>query len=63
MAVFTILKGKKVTVSGGKHTDKSLAVSTQEANPYWMKVTYAGKTGYVSSRYLQMNTNTKIVAG
>ena len=59
----TIPKGKKVTVSGGKYTDKSLAVSTQEANPYWMKVTYAGKTGYVSSRYLQMNTNTKIVAG
>lgn len=59
----TIPKGKTVTMSGGKYTDKSLSVSTQETNPYWMKVTYGGKTGYISSRYLKMNTNTKITAG
>lgn len=59
----TIPKRKKVTVSGGRFTDRDLSIYTQEREPYWMKVTYAGKTGYILSDYLKMNTGMSITAG
>lgn len=59
----SIPKGASVTVSGGCYTDTNTTVSSQQSNPYWLKVTYGSKTGYVSSGYLKMNTDSKIKAG
>lgn len=59
----TIPKGAAVTVSGGSYTDPNTTIASQQANPYWLKVTYGSTTGYVSAGYLKMNTDSKIKAG
>ena len=59
----TIPKGTTVTVSGGVHTDKTLSVSSQLSNPYWLKVKWGSKTGYISANYLKMDTDSTIKAG
>lgn len=59
----TIPKGKTVTVSGAVYTDASASVSNQEKSPYWYKVTYGSKSGYVSARYVDMNTDSTIKPG
>ena len=59
----TIPKGTTVTVSGGVHTDKALSVSSQLSNPYWLKVKWGSKTGYISANYLKMDTDSTIKAG
>lgn len=61
--VTTIPKGKTVTVSGAVYTDASASVSNQEKSPYWYKVTYGSKSGYVSARYVDMNTDSTIKPG
>lgn len=59
----TIPKGKTVTVSGAQFTDMDVTVTNQEKNPYWFRVTYGGKSGYLSSRYIQLDTDSTIKAG
>lgn len=59
----TIPKGKEVKLAGAEYTDMSASVSAQEKNPYWYKVTYGSKTGYVSSRYIEMNTDSTVKVG
>lgn len=59
----TVPEGKTVTVSGAVYTDMSVSVSNQEKNPYWYKVTYGSKTGYISARYVEMNTDIKVKVG
>lgn len=59
----TVPKGKTVTVSGAVYTDMSVSVSSQEKNPYWYKVTYGSKSGYISARYIDMNTDSKVKVG
>lgn len=56
----TIPKNATVTVDGGVFTDKELSVSAQQSNPYWFKVTYGGKTGYIAAAYLKMNSDKTI---
>ena len=56
-----IPKGATVTIDGAIFTD-STNVSSQLANPYWYKVTYSGKTGYVSAEYITANTDFKLKA-
>ncbi len=58
-----IPKGAAVTVSGGVYTDKTIPIASQQTHPYWVKVTYGSKTGYISANYLKMNTNSTIKAG
>ena len=43
-----IPKGATVTLDGAKYSEAT-SISSQLANPYWYKVTYSGKTGYVSA--------------
>lgn len=62
-SITTIPKGKTITVNGGVYTDASVSVSSQLSSPYWMKVTYGSKTGYMSANYFQMNKNTSIKVG
>lgn len=62
-AVMTVPKGKSVTAAGAVYTDRELSVTSQEKNPYWFKVTYGSKTGYISGRYLKMNTDRTLKAG
>lgn len=59
----TIPKGKTVAVSGAQFTDMDVTVTNQEKNPYWFRVTYGGKSGYLSSRYIQLDTDSTIKAG
>ena len=59
----TVTKGKTVTVSGAVYTDMSESVTNQEKNPFWYKVTYGSKIGYISSRYIEMDTDSTIKAG
>lgn len=59
----TVPKGKTVTVSGAVYTDMSVTVSNQEKNPYWYKVTYGSKSGYISARYVDINSDTTIKVG
>lgn len=59
----TVPKGKTVTVSGAVYTDMSVSVSNQEKNPYWYKVTYGTKSGYISARYIDMKTDSKVQVG
>lgn len=59
----TVPEGKTVTVSGAVYTDMSATVSNQEKNPYWYKVTYGSKSGYISARYVDMNTDSTIKVG
>lgn len=59
----TIPKGKEVKLAGAEYTDMSASVSAQEKNPYWYKVTYGSKTGYVSSRYIVMDTDSTVKVG
>ncbi|MGN1165400.1 MAG: SH3 domain-containing protein [Lachnospiraceae bacterium] len=59
----TVPKGKKVTVSGAVYTNMSVSVSNQEKNPYWYKVSYDSKTGYISAGYIDMNTDSKVKTG
>lgn len=59
----TVPKGKTVTLSGAVYTDMDVSVTNQEKNPYWYKVTYGGKSGYLSSRYVQPDTDSTIKAG
>lgn len=61
--VTTVPGGANVTVNGGVFTDKSVTVSSQQSNPYWLKITYGSKTGYISANYLNMNTDSTIKAG
>lgn len=61
-ALTTIPAGVSVTVSGAVYTDASLSVYTQEQNPYWYKVTYGSKSGYVSYKYVRMNSDVTIKA-
>ncbi len=56
----TIPKNATVTVDGGVFTDKELSVSAQQSNPYWFKVAYGGKTGYIAAAYLKMNSDKTI---
>lgn len=56
-------KGATVTVSGGVYTDKTTPVSAQQTHPYWIKVSYGSKTGYISANYLKMNTDSALKAG
>lgn len=56
-------KGKQVKVSGAVYTDATSSVSSQQSNPYWYKVTYGGKEGYISSEYIVMDTDSKITVG
>lgn len=62
-AIMTVPKGGKVTVSGAEYTDMTVSVSGQEKNPYWFKVTYGSKTGYIAYRYIKMDTDSTIKAG
>lgn len=62
-SVMTVPKGEKVTVSGAEYTDMTAAVSSQEKNPYWYKVTCGAKTGYIAYGYIKMDTDSKIKAG
>ena len=55
-SLVTIPKGATVTVSDGVHTDEDATVAMQLANPYWIKVKYQSKTGYISASYLKMNS-------
>lgn len=59
----TVPKGKTVMVSGAQFTDMDVTVANQEKNPYWFKVTYGGKSGYISSRYIQLDTDSTVKAG
>lgn len=59
----TVPKGKTVTLSGAVYTDMDVSVTNQEKNPYWFKVTYGGKSGYLSSRYVQPDTDSIIRTG
>lgn len=59
-SLVTIPKGAAVTVDGGVYTDKKATVAMQLANPYWIKVTYKSKTGYISASYLKMNASMTI---
>ena len=61
--VTSIPSGATVTVSGGIFTDKTQIVSNKLNNPYWFKVTYGGKTGYVAATYIKMDTAFTINAG
>ncbi len=62
-AMMTVPKGEKVTVSGAEYTDMTVSVSGQEKNPYWFRVTYGSKTGYIACGYIKMNTDSTIKAG
>lgn len=62
-SVMTVPEGKKVTVSGAEYTDMSVSVAKQEKYPYWFKVSYGGKTGYIPSRFIKMNTDGTVKAG
>ena len=62
-AVTTIPKGKKVTVSGAVYTDMDASVIAQEENPYWFKVSYGSKAGYIASGYIQLDSDSTIKAG
>lgn len=55
--------GTSVTASGAVYTDVSTQVYTQQAHPYWFKVTYGGKTGYISANYFQAGKDSSIKAG
>ncbi len=59
----TVPEGKTVTLSGAVHTDMDVSVTNQEKNPYWYKVSYGGKSGYISSRYVQPDTDSTVKAG
>lgn len=59
----TVPKGKTVTLSGAVYTDMDVSVSSQEKNPYWFKVAYGGKSGYISSRYVQPDADSTVKAG
>ena len=56
-----IPKGATVTLDGAKYSEAT-SISSQLANPYWYKVTYSGKTGYVSAEYIKANTDFKLKA-
>lgn len=56
----TMPKNVAVTVDGGVFTDKEMSVDAQQSNPYWFKVTYGGKTGYIAAAYLKMNSDKTI---
>lgn len=58
--ITTIPKGATVTALGGVYTDSYVSVSGQQTNPYWMKVTYKNKTGYVAAKYVKMKTDSTI---
>lgn len=60
-AIMSISKGSTVTIDGAVYTD-AIGISSQLANPYWYKVTYSGKTGYVSAEYVEANTECKLKA-
>lgn len=62
-SVMTIPEGKKVTVSGAEYTQMSVSVTSQEKYPYWFRVTYGGKTGYIPSRYIKMDTDSTLKEG
>lgn len=62
-AVTTIPAGKTVTVSDAVYTDMSVSVSGQQQNPYWYKISYGSKTGYVSYKYIKMNADSVIKPG
>ncbi len=62
-ALTTVPKGEKVTVSEAVYTDMDVSVADQEKNPYWFKVNYGSKTGYISSRYIQMDSDSTLKAG
>lgn len=61
--VMTVPKGKKVTTAGAEYTQMSASVASQEKYPYWFKVTYSGKTGYIPSRLIRMDTDSTVKAG
>lgn len=62
-SLMTVPKGAAVTVSGAEYTDMTTSVSSQEKNPYWYKVTYGAKTGYIASGYIKMDTDITLKAG
>lgn len=62
-SVLTVPEGEKVTVSGAEYIDMTASITSQEANPYWFKVSYGSKTGYIASGYIKMDTDSTIKAG
>lgn len=62
-SVMTVPKGEKVTVSGAEYTDMTDSVSRQEKNPYWYKVSYGSKSGYIASGYIKMDTDSTVKVG
>ena len=57
----SIPKGASITIDGAIYTETT-GISSQLANPYWYKVTYSGKTGYVSAEYVEANIECKLKA-
>lgn len=62
-AITTVQKGEKVTVLGAEFTDMTASVTSQEKNPYWFKVNYGSKTGYIASGYIKMDTDSTLKVG
>lgn len=58
----SVPKNATVTLDGAIYTTAT-SLGSKLSNPYWFKVTYNGKTGYISAEYINVNTESKLLIG